>query len=35
MVAIYNDSTAKDRKWKGLEKLKVAMEKENSNTDNK
>lgn len=29
MVAIYNDSTAKDRKWKGLEKLKVAMELEN------
>lgn len=26
MVQIYNDSTAKDRKWKGLEKLKVAME---------
>ena len=35
MVQIYNDSTAKDRKWKGLEKLKVAMEKENLNTDNK
>ena len=30
MVAIYNDSTAKDRKWKGLEKLKVAIEKENN-----
>lgn len=29
MVAIYNDSTAKDRKWKGLEKLRIAMEKEN------
>ena len=28
MVAIYNDATAKDRKWKGLEKLKVAMEQE-------
>ena len=29
MVAIYNDSTAKDRKWKGLEKLKVALQEEN------
>lgn len=29
MVAIYNDSTAKDRKWKGLEKLKLALEQEN------
>lgn len=29
MVAIYNDSTAKDRKWKGLDKLKIAMEQEN------
>lgn len=29
MVAIYNDSTAKDRKWKGLDKLKAAMEQEN------
>lgn len=26
MVAIYNDMTAKDRKWKGLDKLKVALE---------
>lgn len=29
MVKIYNDSTAKDRKWKGLEKLKTAMAQEN------
>lgn len=29
MVQVYNDSTAKDRKWKGLEKLKTAMEQEN------
>lgn len=26
MVAIYNDLTAKDRKWKNLDKLKAAME---------
>jgi hypothetical protein len=29
MVKSYNDSTAKDRKWKGLEKLKTAMAQEN------
>jgi hypothetical protein len=28
MVMIYNDSTAKDRQWKGLDKLKAAMEQE-------
>nr|DAP96003.1 MAG TPA: hypothetical protein [Caudoviricetes sp.] len=26
MVAIYNDMTAKDRKWKNLDKLKAAVE---------
>ena len=25
-VAIYNDMTAKDRKWKNLDKLKAAVE---------
>ncbi|MBQ9657173.1 MAG: tyrosine-type recombinase/integrase [Clostridia bacterium] len=29
MVNIYNDMTAKDRKWKGLDKLKVALENDN------
>lgn len=28
MVAVYNDSTAKDRQWKSLEKLRIAMEQE-------
>ena len=28
LVTLYNDSTAKDRKWKGLDKLKEALEKE-------
>ena len=31
MVGIYNDATAKDRKWKGLEKLKLAMQEEHNN----
>ena len=31
MVAIYNDATAKDRKWKGLDKLKSALEQDGSN----
>jgi integrase len=31
MVSIYNDSTAKDRKWKGLDKLKNAMSSESVN----
>ena len=26
MVAVYNDLTAKDRKWKNLDKLKAALE---------
>lgn len=34
LVSLYNDATAKDRKWKGLEKLKVALEQENQNTIN-
>lgn len=33
MVAIYNDATAKDRKWKGLDKLKFAMEQESNNNN--
>ena len=28
MVAIYNDATAKERKWKGLIKLKDALGKQ-------
>lgn len=28
MVNIYNDMSAKDRKWKGLDKLKIALEQE-------
>lgn len=28
MVKIYNDMTAKDRKWKGLDKLKAHLNKE-------
>lgn len=28
LVSLYNDATAKDRKWKGLEKLKVALEQD-------
>lgn len=31
MVSIYNDATAKDRKWKGLNKLKVALEQDAKN----
>lgn len=30
LVDIYNDNTAKDRKWKGLEKLKIALENDNN-----
>lgn len=29
LVDLYNDATMKDRKWKGLDKLKAAMEQEN------
>jgi len=29
MVKIYNDNTIKDRKWKGLDKLKNALNKNN------
>ena len=29
MISIYNDMTAKDRKWKGLDKLAQAMKQEN------
>lgn len=32
LVSLYNDATAKDRKWKGLEKLKAALEQD-SNTN--
>lgn len=28
LVDLYNDATAKDRKWKGLDKLKAAMEQD-------
>ena len=31
MISIYNDMTAKDRKWKNLDKLKDALEQENAN----
>lgn len=33
LVSLYNDATAKDRKWKGLEKLKVALEQETNNIE--
>lgn len=29
LVSLYNDATAKDRKWKGLDKLKAALAQEN------
>lgn len=29
MISIYNDLTAKDREWKNLDKLKIALEQEN------
>ena len=29
LVNLYNDATAKDRKWKSLDKLKNALEQEN------
>ena len=28
LVSLYNDNTTKDRKWKGLEKLKATLEKD-------
>ena len=28
LVSLYNDNTAKDRKWKGLDKLKTALEQD-------
>lgn len=31
MLSVYNDATAKDKKWKGLSKLKDALEKEKEN----
>lgn len=34
MISIYNDATAKDRKWKGLDKLKNALEQDNQNNSN-
>lgn len=34
MLKIYNDSTAKDRNWKGLDKLKNALEQDNQNNSN-
>ena len=33
MISIYNDMTAKDRKWKNLDKLKNALEQENFNNN--
>ena len=33
MISVYNDLTAKDRKWKGLDKLKAVLEQE-TNADN-
>lgn len=32
LVDLYNDNTAKDRKWKGLDKLKAALEKDTQNS---
>jgi site-specific recombinase XerD len=34
LVDLYNDNTAKDRKWEGLGKLKVALEQEQNIIDN-
>lgn len=33
MLNIYNDATAKDRKWKGLAKLRTELEKESFNEE--
>lgn len=33
LVTLYNDNTAKDRKWKGLEKLKATLDAENEKSD--
>lgn len=33
MISVYNDLTAKDRKWKGLDKLRDALEKDTNNTN--
>lgn len=33
LVDLYNDATMKDRKWKNLDKLKAAMEQENSDNN--
>ena len=33
MISIYNDMTAKDRKWKNLDKLAQALEQENTNNN--
>ena len=34
LTKVYNDSTAKDRKWKGLDKLKTALEQDKVNQEN-
>lgn len=34
MISVYNDLTAKDRKWKGLDKLKTALEQDKVNQEN-
>lgn len=34
LVTLYNDSTSKDRKWKGLDKLKTALEQDKVNQEN-
>ena len=33
MISIYNDMTAKDRTWKNLDKLKNALEQDDSNNN--
>lgn len=35
ILNIYNDSTIKDRKWKGLDKLKIALGNDLNNEENK
>ena len=35
LVTLYNDSTAKDRKWKGLDKLRDALANESNKPENK
>jgi len=35
MLLLINDLTAKERKWKGLDKLKTYLDKDKTETNNK